>query len=103
MASTRDVWYVVVIGDGEPSSAFPVEMSSESIIAKFIKKVHAENPRKLSQFDASDLQVYENEAAYKNKEPLRSSAVLTGLGRPRPRPRPPRLHMEFQAIVTFFQ
>ncbi|KAH9097407.1 hypothetical protein LEN26_017036 [Aphanomyces euteiches] len=69
MASIRDVWYVLVDGQGKLSSkADKVVILSDSHVAQFRDAVHANNPRKLSQFDASDLYVYANKAAYDRKE-----------------------------------
>jgi len=58
-----------------------VEISPESVTAKFKDVVHAKNARKLSSVDASDLLVYTDKAAFDRKdEPLKASGRLVELG-----------------------
>jgi len=67
MATDQLVWFVLVDGQGEPykgTTASSVDIPSNYVIDQFRKAVKAENPRKLSSFDASDLHVYSNKAAF---------------------------------------
>ncbi|KAH9142072.1 hypothetical protein AeRB84_013826 [Aphanomyces euteiches] len=81
MASTRDVWYVVVDGQGEESQADLVEISSKCKLPTFRRTVHGMNPNIFAGVDALQLNVYVNKAAYdREDDPLGSSAVLTDLG-----------------------
>ncbi|KAF0727977.1 hypothetical protein Ae201684P_009436 [Aphanomyces euteiches] len=70
MASTRDVWYVVVIGEGKPSSASKVKISRESDLDDFREAVHVLNPNIFAGIDLIQLQVYANKTAYVREEEL---------------------------------
>jgi hypothetical protein len=61
----REVWYFLVDGTGqlvEGTSADAVDLTSSSSIRRFRKRVHIENPTKLSHCDPSGLVVYANKA-----------------------------------------
>ncbi|KAH9142473.1 hypothetical protein AeRB84_013461 [Aphanomyces euteiches] len=99
MESARDVWYVVVEGQGyvvvEGQGYVVVEgqgrlsqadkvvnFSTTKDIADLRRIVHGLNPRKLSSYDASDLQVYANKAAYdRNDDPLEEDERIKDYGR----------------------
>ena len=84
MASNRLVWYVLVDAQGEThqgTRASSVNIPSDNVIDQFAKVVHAKNPRKPSSFDASDLLVYANKAAFDRKdEPLEEDSTIGTFG-----------------------
>ncbi|KAF0716009.1 Aste57867_3077 [Aphanomyces stellatus] len=86
MASHRLVWFLLVDGQGKAyngTTASSVDIPSSYVIDQFRKDVKAEYADShLKGIAPSDLQVYANKAAFdaENPVPLRSSAVLTGLG-----------------------
>ncbi|KAF0684711.1 Aste57867_23327 [Aphanomyces stellatus] len=77
------VWFLLVDGQGKAyngTTASSVDIPSSYVIDQFKDAVHSKNPRKLSSFDSSDLQVYANKATFNAKTILKSSAPLANLG-----------------------
>ena len=78
------IWFQLVGSDGNPymgTSATSVSDLPVTIVDTFRDAIKAKNPNKLSAFDASNLKVYKNKAAFDAKEQdLKSSFLISGLG-----------------------
>ena len=80
---TARIWYLLVNPDGTPfqdSTADNVFLLPSSIITDFRKAVKAENANKLANVDSSDLKVFKNMDELKEKNSLRNSSQVNGLG-----------------------
>ncbi|KAF0689250.1 Aste57867_19282 [Aphanomyces stellatus] len=88
MANNRLVWYALVDGEGEAyngTTASSVDIPSSNVIDQFRDAVKVKCDGQgddLKGILSSKMIVYANQAAFgaENRVPLRSSAVLTGLG-----------------------
>ena len=90
MSSFPLVWFLILDSTGEPykgTTASKVSVSSSADVDDFRKAVKAENSNKLSTFDAADLLVYKNKAAFDKRnaqegkqEPLEEDSFINGLG-----------------------
>jgi len=87
------VWYLLIDSStGLPykgTTADSVSVHSEAYVVQFRDEVKKKNPNKLSSFDASDLIVYKNMAAFEKRnsdgqdkqEPLQADSCVEGLGK----------------------
>ena len=88
------VWFLLLdSATGQPykgTSADAVSLSPGSVVVQFRDAVKAKHSNKLSSFDAADLLVYKNKAAFDKRnapvddgkvEPLEEDSLLDGLGR----------------------
>ena len=87
MSSLPRVWFQLLdSASGEPykqTTADKVSVSSSADVADFRDAVKAKHSNKLSTFDAADLLVYKNKAAFvdEKEKPLKSSHPLYALGK----------------------
>ena len=76
-------WYQLFTENGAFMGSDKVKLPSGSDISDFRKQVKAENAARLKEVDAGELTVYENMAAYENRETvahLEEDLVVSGYG-----------------------
>ena len=79
----RSVWTRLVDSDGNPykgSGSSCVKFSDQDFIALFAEEIHSRNAPILTGIVSSQLRVYKTLNDLKQNQPLKSSALMEGLG-----------------------